>query len=109
MTPQNLHDIWLIVTVIVTLEVAGIALYLWQMFHNSNRRWFFWALALAFASIGLEFCASEIKNLYQSAPPTLELAWLWLLARTQEMLVLGGVLGYLVFGRNGKSPAVTES
>lgn len=101
--PQVLHDTWLILTVITTLEVSGIALYLWKMFRGSSRRWFFWALALGYASIAVEQTVSELKNLYQPPPESVELASLWVAGRIQEAIVLGGILGYLVFGRNGHS------
>ena len=99
-SPQTLHDAWLAMTVIVTLQVAGIAIYLWRMFRWSNQRRFFWALALAFASIAVEQSVSEIKNLYHQSPLTSELAWFWLGGRIQQAVILTGVIGYLVFGRD---------
>lgn len=106
--PQTLHDLWLVLTVITTLEAGGLALYLWKMFRGSARRWFFWALAVAFASIAIEQSISEVKNLYHVDPPGVEIAQLWVAGRTQEAIVLGAVLGYLVFGRNGKTPKGTQ-
>lgn len=103
MTPQQLHDIWLIVTVVATLEISAIAIYLWRMFRFSSRKWFFWSVALVLASIAVEHVASEIKNLGQPAPADFTIAALWLVGRVQEAVVAGGVLGYLVFGRNGSS------
>jgi hypothetical protein len=104
--PQNLHDIWLVLTVITTLETGGIALYLWKMFGRSSRKWFFWALALAFASVAVEQAVSEVKNLYGAPILNPELARMWVAGRAQQVVVLGGVLGYLVFGRNGNQPPV---
>jgi hypothetical protein len=75
--PQNLHDLWLVLTVITTLETGGIALYLWKMFGRSSRKWFFWALALAFASVAVEQAVSEVKNLYGAPILNPELARTW--------------------------------
>lgn len=103
MTPQALHDTWLIITVIATLEISAIAIYLWLMFRSSSRKWFFWSIGLVLASIAVEHVASEIKNLGQPAPADFTIAAMWLLGRIQEAVVAGIVLGYLVFGRNGNS------
>lgn len=103
MSAQTLHDVWLIITVITTLELSGIALYLWRMFGSSSRKWFFWSLALLLASIALEHVSSEIKNLGQPAPPDFTIAALWVTGRIQEAVIAGSVLVYLVFGRNGNS------
>lgn len=109
MTPQQLHDLWLIITVIATLEIGGIALYLWRMFRSSSRKWFFWSIALLLASISVEHVSAEIKNLSQAAPDDTSIAWQWLAGRIQEAVVAGFVLGYMVFGRNGKSTPVAAT
>jgi hypothetical protein len=82
--------------------MSGIALYLWRMFRWSSRRRFFWAIAAAFASIAIEHVSAEIKNLAQPAPVDVAIAWQWLAGRIQESIIAGFVLGYLVFGQNGK-------
>lgn len=103
MTPQQLHDLWLVLTVISTLELSAIAIYLWRMFRHSSRKWFFWSLALVLASVATEHVCAEIKNLGQAPPPDFNIAAIWLLGRTQEAIIAGGVLGYMIFGRNGSS------
>lgn len=103
MTPQQLHDIWLVITVIATLEISAIAIYLWRMFRFSSRKWFFWGIGLVMASIAIEHVSSEIKNLGQPAPADFSIAAMWLMGRIQEAAIAGAVLGYLVFGRNGNS------
>lgn len=103
MTPQQLHDLWLVLTVVSTLELSAIAIYLWRMFRYSTRKWFFWSLALVLASVAMEHVGAEIKNLGQAPPPDFDIAVLWLVGRTQEVIIAGGVLGYMIFGRNGSS------
>lgn len=103
MTPQQLHDIWLVITVIATLEISAIAIYLWRMFRFSSRKWFFWSIGMVLASIAMEHVSAEIKNLGQPPPVDFSIAALWLIGRIQEAAIAGGVLGYLVFGRNGSS------
>lgn len=101
--PQTLHDAWLVVTVITTLEISGIALFLLMMFRDSSKRRFFWTLALLLASVSVEQCVAEIKNLYGTTPTDVNLTLFWLAGRIQEAIVAGAVLGYMIFGRNGKS------
>lgn len=103
MTPQTLHDAWLVITVIATLSISGIALYLWKMFRFSSRRWFFWSLSAVLASIAVEHVCAEIKNLGQPAPQDFTIALMWVIGRIQEAVVAALVLGYMVFGRNGSS------
>lgn len=101
MTPQQIHDLWLIVNVIATLEVAAIAVYLLWMFRDSTRRRFFWALAAVFAAVAIDQSMQEIKNLGALPPADAEIAWAWLLGRLLVVTVAGTGLGYMVFGRNG--------
>lgn len=101
--PQTLHDTWLVVTVITTLEISGIAIYLLAMFSSSSRRRFFWAIAAVLIAVSFEQCTAEIKNLYGPAPPDAGVGLLWLGGRVTEAIVAGGALAYLVFGRNGDS------
>jgi bacteriorhodopsin len=111
MTPIQLHEAWLVVTVITTMTIGGIAIYLLATFRRSNRRWFFWAIAMAFVSISFEQLCAEVKNYYQAEPPLLDtnLLKFWLAGRVQEAVITGSVLCYLVFGRNGKTKtAVSE-
>jgi bacteriorhodopsin len=105
MTPQQLHDAWLVVTVVTTMTIGGTAFYLLMMFRRSSKRWFFWALAMALISISIEQVCAEIKNYYQAEPPEIDMQLLkiWLGGRVQEAIVTGGVLAYMVFGRNGKA------
>ena len=105
MTPVQLHDAWLVVTAITTMTIGGIALFLMIMFRQSSRRWFFWALAMVFVSISIEQVCAEVKNYYQVQPSLVDTQFLklWLAGRVQEAIVAGGVLAYLVFGRNGSS------
>lgn len=108
MNPQTLHDAWLVITVISTLCLAGIAIYLFRMFYNSSRRWFFWSLSAVLASIAVEHVCAEIKNLGQPAPADFNIAVMWVVGRTQEAIVTALVLGYIVFGRNGSSHKTDE-
>lgn len=109
MTPQTLHDAWLIITVIAALSIGGISVFLLREFRGSSRRWFFWSLAFALASIAIEHVSAEIKNFGQPPPATFNIALLWLIGRTQEAIVASCVLLYLVFGRNGQqAPAKTS-
>lgn len=103
MNPQTLHDAWLVITVISTLCLSGIALYLFRMFWDSSRRWFFWSLSFVMASIAIEHVCAEIKNLGQPAPEDFSIAMLWVIGRVQEAIVAAVALGYMVFGRNGDS------
>lgn len=105
MTPQQLHDIWLVLTVISTLEISAIAIYLLRMFRSSSRKWFFWSIGFVLASVAVEHACAELKNLGQAPPPDFNIALMWLLGRVQEAIVAGLVLGYMVFGRNGKPVA----
>lgn len=107
MTPQQLHDLWLILTVVATLEISAIAVYLWRMFRFSSRRWFFWTLAAVFAAIAVDQTTQEVKNLAALPPPNVGIAWTWLIGRIVVVVVAGIGLGYIVFGRNGKQPVVT--
>lgn len=104
MTSQALHDIWLILTVIAILEVSAVAIYLLQTFRYTRRK-FFWVMALAFVSIAVEYITAEIKNLSQPPPLQFGIALQWVAGRVQECVVLGLVVGYLVFGRNGDNKA----
>jgi uncharacterized membrane protein SirB2 len=103
MNPQTLHDAWLVTTVLATVALAGIAIFLRQMFRFSERKWFFWALALVLASIVIEHVTAEIKNLDMPPPDNVWIATQWLLGRAQEAIIAALVLGYMVFGRNGKA------
>lgn len=102
--PQSLHDAWLVVTVITTLTICGCALFLLLTFRGSGRRKFFWALAILLISVSVEQTCAEIKNYYQQTPPPVDmnLILLWLAGRVQEAIVAALVLGYLIFGQNGK-------
>ena len=106
MTSQQLHDIWLIVTVIATLEISAIAIYLWRMFRGSSRKWFFWTLAAVLASVAVDQTGQEIKNLLGPSPLDTGTALIWLLGRLLVVVVAGAGLGYMVFGRNGKTEDV---
>lgn len=101
MTPQQLHDIWLIVNVVAILEVAAIAIYLLSMFRDSTRRRFFWAMAAVFAAVAIDQTMQEFKNLGALPPTDAEIAWAWLLGRLLVVIAAGVGLGYMVFGRNG--------
>ena len=109
MNPQQLHDAWLVVTAITTLTICGIALFLLATFRRSEKRWFFWALAIAFISIAIEQFCAEVKNYYQVEPSgvDVEMLKLWLGGRVQEAIVTAGALGYMIFGRNGKHKTET--
>lgn len=109
MTPQQLHDIWLIITVIATLEIAAIALYLWRMFRSGSHKWFYWTLAAVFAAVALDQTAQEIKNLSALPPPDVGIAWTWLAGKVIVVVVAGFGLGYMVFGRNGSSKTEQET
>lgn len=109
MTPQQLHDAWLIITVIATLEISGIAVYLWRMFRTSSRRWFFWTQAFVFAAVAIDQTAQEIKNLGAAPPDDVSTAWTWVMGRVVVVIVAGIGLGYMVFGRNGKSNSVATT
>ena len=103
MTPQQLHEAWLVVTAITTMTIGGIALFLLVTFRRSGRRWFFWALAIVLLSVTIEQLCAETKNYYQSEITTdTQLLKLWLAGRTQEAVASGLALIYLVFGQNGK-------
>jgi bacteriorhodopsin len=104
MNPQQLHDAWLVVTAVTTLTICGVAIFLLATFRHSQRRWFFWVLAIMFISVSIEQICAEVKNYYQTEPPAvdMQLLKLWLAGRVQEAVVCGLGLGYLVFGRNGK-------
>lgn len=99
-TPQLLHDLWLAITAIAVFALVATAIYLWQSF----QRRFFRAMALILFSVAMEMVCAEIKNVYYPCPPTDAVTALqWLGGRIQELIVTIGALGYLVFGRNGKS------
>ena len=104
MSPQVLHDAWLVVTAVTILTIGGIALFLLIMFRQSERRRFFWVLAMVLISVSVEQFCAEVKNYYQQAPPELDygLIRFWLAGRVQEAIISGIGLLYLVFGRNGK-------
>jgi hypothetical protein len=82
-----------------------------MMFRTSERRRFFWVLAIMFISIAVEQLFAEIKNYYQAEPPEvdMQLLRLWLGGRIQEAIVCGIGLGYLVFGRNGNHKPETST
>lgn len=104
MNPQLIHDAWLVVTAASTLTICGVALYLIVSFRQSVRRWFFLSLAILFIAVAIEQACAEVKNYYHPAPPDDQLTGLiWLAGRVLETIVGAMVLGYLVFGRNGKS------
>lgn len=105
MTPQQLHDIWLIINVIATLEISAIAIYLWYMFRNSARKWFFWMVAAVFAAVAVDQTAQEIKNLGAAPPLDVSIAWTWLAGRVTVVTIAAIGLAYMVFGRNGKPVA----
>lgn len=105
MTSQQLHDIWLVITVVATLEISGIAIYLWRMFRSSSRKWFFWTIAAVFAAVAIDQTAQEIKNLGAAPPDDLSTAWTWLAGRVTVVVVAAIGLAYMVFGRNGKPVA----
>lgn len=101
MNPQLLHDIWLGTTAVAIFALAAIAVYLWKSF---PRTWFLRALALVFAVVAIDMFAGQVKNFYYRAPPTdAAVSLLWLGARVVAVLVSAGVLGYMIFGRNGNS------
>lgn len=103
MNPQTLHDAWLVVTVIATLGIGGIATFLWTTFRRSAHRWFFWMIAMVLTSVAVEHVSAEIKNLYATdVPASLTIAGQWLIGRMQEAIVATVVLGYMIFGRNGR-------
>lgn len=110
MTPQQLHDAWLVITVVTTMTIGGVALYLLMMFRQSERRWFFWVLAIIYISVSIEQLCAEVKNYYQGEPAVVDmrLLKLWLVGRIQEAIVSGLGLLYLVFGRNGKRQGKKE-
>ena len=101
MDPQTLHDLWLVITVISTLAISGLAVFLWCTFKRSSRRWFFWTIGMVLASIAIEHVCAELKNLYQPPPASSGIAVMWVIGRAQEAIVAVIVLGYMVFGRNG--------
>lgn len=103
MNPQNLHDAWLVITVIATVAISGMAIFLWRTFRNSSRKWFFWTMAMVFAMIALEHVTAEIKNLNIPPPTDAFVAWQWLAGRTAEAVAASLGLGYMLFGQNGKS------
>jgi hypothetical protein len=107
-TPQLLHDAWLIINVILLLEIVGIGLYLWQM--GGRARKFLRMTALAFFSIAGTIIGAEFKNVWQQEPPPVSVGVIafWLLTYCQAAIVLGFVLGYLVFGRNG-DPSLSKA
>ena len=107
MTPQLIHDLWLVVTAMSTLTIGGVALYLFVSFRHSSRRWFFLSLAILLVSVAVEQVCAEVKNYVHPAPPDdPALGLIWLAGRALETLVGAFVLGYLVFGRNGQSSTV---
>lgn len=64
-------------------------------------------MAILLISIAVEQVCAEIKNYFHPAPPDdPALGLLWLAGRAVETIVGAIVLGYLVFGRNGKSPTM---
>lgn len=101
MTPQIIHDLWLIVTATSTLNIGGIAIYLIVSFRHSRQRWFFLWLGFLLITVTIEQVCAQVKNYFHPAPPDDPLTGLiWLAGRTLEMVVGGIVLGYLVFARS---------
>lgn len=104
MTPQLIHDLWLVVTAASTLTIVGVAVYLIVSFRRSSRRWFFLSLAILYIAVAVEQLCAQVKNYFHPAPPDdAFLGLVWLAGRAAETIVGAAVLGYLVFGKNGKS------
>lgn len=109
MTPQLIHDLWLIITAISTMTIVGIAIYLIASFRYSRQRWFFLSLAILLVTVAVEQICAQVKNYYHPAPPDDPFTGLvWLAGRTLEAAVGGVVLGYLVLAK-GKSGSVTPT
>lgn len=108
LSPAILHDAWLTLTVIAIFELFALGAYLWKSFAGSSRKWFFWSLAIVCWSIALEQAGAEIKNLYSQHVASFEISLIWLVGRTQQVVISGLVLGYLLFGRNGVTKPIEK-
>lgn len=102
MTPQLIHDLWLVITAVSAAELTAIVIFKLRMYRVSGRYYFLSQAILLMAVIIEQVCA-EAKNYAHPAPPDdPALGLLWLAGRALETVVAAGVLGYMVFGRNGK-------
>jgi hypothetical protein len=105
MTPQAIQNTWLIVTAISTAILIAIAIYKWRMYVYTGT-YYFLSQAILITVIAHEQFSAEIKNYYHPVPVDDPFTgYYWLASRVLEMVVSAAVLGYMVFGRNGKSKA----
>jgi len=98
MTPQLLHDAWLVMTVLTFCATGGVATFLLVTFKRSEHRWFFFALAILLLSITVNQITAGVKNYFQAPTVDISILYLWLIGRFQEAVIATLVLFRIVFG-----------